>query len=186
MQTKSVLKWSLIAGIVIVLNLFFGYATSLVYEEPDFEAFCPQQQVNIPPDNQDACIAEGGQWTENVYSKPIEAAPQYLQLEPRGYCDLQFTCRQEHEDARRVYERNIFIVLVALGAISVVAGNLLTANYVIAQSLPLAGVLSFIIASFRYWGSADNLIRVIILAIALILLFWIAYKKFKNESEQLR
>jgi hypothetical protein len=68
-----------------------------------------------------------------------------------------------------------------LGAICVAIGNFLKRNLVVGIALSLAGVLSFIIASMRYWGSADDLIKVIILAIALAILIWLAIKRFKND-----
>ncbi len=173
-------RWSVIVGIVIVLNLFFNYALSLVYKSPDYNAFCPMEQVVTVPDTQNECVAEGGQWTENVYySKPVPAGVS----EPRGYCDLQYTCRQEFEAAHKSYNKNVFIVLVVLGALSVAAGSFLTANEVIASGLSLAGVLSFLIASVRYWGSANDAIRLVILAIALGLLFWVAVKKFNARVQ---
>ncbi len=179
MNTQNrVAKWSLIIGIVIVLNLFFNYALSLAYKQPDYNIFCPSAQVVTQPQTQNECTTQGGQWTENsYYGKPMQVGT----TEPRGYCDLQFTCRQSYETANRSYERNIFIILVILGAISVFFGNFFKGNEVIASGLSLAGVLSFIIASTRYWNSADNLIKVIILAIALGILFWIAYKKFNDR-----
>lgn len=170
-------RWSVILGIVIVLNLFFNYALSLVYEKPDYENYCPVSQVVTTSDNQDECVAEGGQWTENAYyGKPVRTDFP----EPAGYCDLQYTCRQEYESANDTHNRNVFVVLVVLGALSVLAGTLFRTNAVISGGLSLAGLFSFIIASIRYWGSAGNLARVIILAIALGILFWIAVKRFKN------
>jgi hypothetical protein len=172
-------KWSVILGIVIVLNLFFNYSLSLVYERPAYDAYCPQTQVVRSPDNQDECVAQGGQWTENAfYGRPVTPGME----EPRGYCDLHYTCRQEFETANDTYGRNVFVVLVVLGALAVLAGNLFKHNAVAASGLSLAGLFAFIIASMRYWGSADNLIRVIILAIALGILFWIALKKFKDNE----
>jgi hypothetical protein len=181
MNTQSkVLKWSVIIGIIIVLNLFFNYAISLVYKQPEFNNFCPMEQVVTVPETQQACVAKGGQWTTNPsFAKPIPAGMN----QPAGYCDLQFSCRQAYDTARQSYDRNIFIVLVVLGALSVLAGNLLGRNEVISQGLALGGVLSFVIASMRYWSAANDLIRVIILAIALGILFWIAWKKF-NERIQ--
>ena len=174
---NSVTRWSVILGIVIVLNLFFNYALSLVYERPPYETFCPQPQVVNVPDNQEACLSEGGQWTTGYYGKftPIGVE------EPRGYCDLQYTCRQEFEKANSTYNRNVFMVLVVLGALSVAIGNFFSANVVISNGLALGGVLSFIVASVRYWGSANDLFRVIILAISLGLLFWVAWKKFNDR-----
>jgi len=171
-----VLKWSLIIGIMIVLNLFFNYALSLAYKTPNYEVFCPQEQVVIQPKTQNECTDKGGQWNENYYDKPVRAD----EAIPAGYCDTQFTCRQAHADAQRNYDKNIFIALVLLGALSVLIGNFFKGNEVISNGLALGGVLSFVVASMRYWTSANDLIRVIILAIALGLLFWIAIKKFKS------
>lgn len=182
METQSkVLKWSLIIGIVIVLNLFFNYALSLIYKQPDYNSFCPNtSQVVIQPKNQNECVNQGGQWVENgYYGKPAPVPVEIIQ--PAGYCDLQFTCRQNFDTAQKAYDRNVFITLVLLGAICVALGSFLKGNIVLGYSLSFAGVLSFIIASMRYWGSADKLIKVIILAIALAILVWVAMKKFKDQ-----
>ncbi len=179
MKTQSkILKWSLIIGIVIVLNLFFNYTLSLVYKEPVYDAFCPNtSQVVTIPDTQKVCVDKGGQWTNNYYSKPT----QIRETQPTGYCDLQFTCRSNFETAQKVYNRNVFITLVLLGAICVAFGSFFKGNILISTALSLAGVLSFIIASMRYWSSADNLIKVIILGIALAILVWVAIKKFRDN-----
>jgi hypothetical protein len=184
MQTQSkVLKWALIIGIVIVLNMFFNYALSLVYKNPKFEAFCPIQQVNVLVDNQEQCVSLGGQWNPNtqIYNQPATPPLSVVKILPQGYCDQQFTCRNNFDSAQKVYDRNVFITLVILGAICVAIGNFFAGNMLISIALSLAGVLSFIIASMRYWGSADDLIKVIILAIALAILIWVAVKKFKNN-----
>ncbi len=171
---------SLIIGIVVVLNLFFNYALSLVYKEPDLNAFCPNtSQVITKTDTREACLANGGQWNENTYYAPTPVTPEGKPM-PQGYCDQQFICRQNFETAQKGYDRNVFITLVLLGAISVAIGNFMGSNAVIGSSLSLGGVLSFIIASMRFWSSADSLIKVVILAIALGILIWVALKKFSN------
>lgn len=180
---NKIAKWSVIVGIVIVLNLFFNYAISLVYKQPEFNAFCPMEQVVTIPDTQKMCTDKGGQWTENnYYGPPSQSYGGASKPVPAGYCDLQFTCRQDYETASKTYNRNVFTILVLLGAISVLIGNFLKGNAVIGSSLSMAGVLSFIIASMRYWGDASGLLRVIILAIALAILLWIAWKRFRDTS----
>lgn len=183
MQTQSkVLKWSLIIGIVIVLNLFFNYALSLVYKNPKLEVFCPNNvQVVEAVNNQKQCVAIGGQWNPNYYSQPTPVPVSVEKTIPQGYCDQQFTCRNNFDAAQKVYNRNVFITLVILGAICVATGSFFGGNVVVSIALSLAGVLSFIIASMRYWTSADDLVKVIILAIALAILIWVAVKKFKNN-----
>jgi len=171
------LKWSVIIGIVIVLNLFFNYALSLAYKGPEFTAYCPNTQVIQSVDTQEQCVAKGGQWNANIYG----AEPKMVvETKPAGYCDLEYTCRQNYEEASKKYDRNVFVILVILGALSVLVGTFIKSNYVVSQGLAFAGVLSFIIASMRYWSRANDLIHVIILGIALALLIFVAYKKFKN------
>ena len=160
-----------------MLNLFFNYALSLAYKSPVYENFCPTAQVNPTVDNQNACVAQGGQWNGNNAIPVPQVKGEIL---PTGYCNLQFTCQNNYNTAQKNYDRNVFITLVILGALCVAAGTLLKSNLVIGIALSLSGVLSFIIASMRYWSSADDLIKVIILAIALGILFWVAFKKFKN------
>jgi hypothetical protein len=178
-QKSRVLKWSLIIGIVIVINLFFNYTLSLVYQEPQYNAFCPNTaQVVTPVTDQAQCVAQGGQWNGNNY-QPVPAPVD--KTVPAGYCDLQFTCNNNFQDAQKIYDRNVFITLVLLGAICVAIGNYLKGNILLGQALSLAGVLSFIVASIRYWSYADNLIKVVILAIALAILVWVAVRKFKDQ-----
>src|SRR3989338_1929845 len=143
MNPKSkVLKWSLIIGIVIVLNLFFNYALSLAYKQPIYDVFCPNtSQVITIPDNEKSCVDKGGQWTNNsYYGKPI-LAPEAELTQPIGYCDLQFTCRNNFEASKKIYDRNVFVTLVILGAICVAIGNFLKKNALISIALSLAGVL---------------------------------------------
>jgi hypothetical protein len=177
MKTQSkVLKWSVIIGIIIVVNLFVNYSISLVYKSPKFEAYCPMEQVIEPVSTQVECVDRGGQWNGNIYpAKPVVG-----ETAPAGYCDLQYSCRQNYDSAQDIYNRNIFIALVVLGALMVLIGNYFKDNEVIENGLALGGVLSFLIASMRYWSSASDLIHVIILAIALGILFYVALKKFKR------
>ncbi len=178
MKTQpKVLKWSVIIGIIIVVNLFVNYSISLVYKSPKYEAYCPMEQVIEPVNTEAQCVDQGGQWNGNAYqNKPTLAG----EIVPAGYCDLQFTCRQNFDAANDIYNRNVFIALVLIGAIMVFFGNFFKGNEVIQNGLALGGVLSFIIASMRYWSSASDLIHVIILAIALCILFYVALKKFKR------
>jgi hypothetical protein len=183
MQNNPILKWSLIIGLVVVLNLFFYYATSLVYAEPKYETFCPQKQINIQPTNQKACTDIGGSWSENANGKVMPVAIESNPATPasvNAYCDVNFTCQKNYTNALDLYNRNIFIVLVALGVISLVAGFLISISSAVSLGLSFGGVLSFIIASIRYWSAMQEYLRVIILALALIALITLAIKKFQD------
>lgn len=183
-QKKSkVIKWSLIVGIVVVLNLFFNYTLSLVYNAPEYENFCKnEKQVKPVIADEAQCVAVGGQWNPNTgyYDQKAPVPTVYTEPQPKGSCYENFTCEKNYQDTLKVYEKNVFITLVVLGVISIVAGIFITGVEVLSVSLSLGGVLSFIVASIRYWSLADRFLKVGILAVALIALIWLAVKKFKD------
>ncbi len=176
----GVLRWILIIGIVIILNLFFYFAIQTVYPEPQFDNFCKTEQVNVSPTTKDQCVTNGGQWNESAAVRQPVAVEGGKNLETTSYCDAQFTCRQNFEVAQKTYNRNIFVALVVLGIISLIAGIVLSSITVVSLGLSLGGVLSLVIASMRYWSAMDEYVRVIILAVALVALIWLGVKKFKD------
>ena len=173
------MKGILVVGIVIVLNLFFNYAIKVVYDAPKWDEYCPQEQVTITPETQEACVAAGGGWTTNQhYGRSVPAPAGYT--EPAGYCDLYFTCQKEFAETSTVYNRNVFVALVILGIISVLIGFAVKQSEAVSLGLSLGGVLSFIIGSIRYWSDMDDYLRVIVLGVALGILIWLGVKKIRD------
>jgi hypothetical protein len=183
METKKTnsrfVKWAVIIGIIIVLNLFFNYAISLVYKAPDYPAYCPETQIDVSPTTKAACIAVGGKWSETVYP-PDRTAPVPTTPQAKGYCDPTFTCRQTFEKDLKVYERNAFVTLIILGVISIALGLFLKVSEAVTIGLAFGGVLSLVIAAIRYWSYADNILKVVLLGVALVALIWIGIKKFQE------
>lgn len=174
---SPIIKWSLIIGIMIVINLFFNYAITLVYDAPQFDKYCQPEQVIKEITTQKECLDVGGQWNPNYYKGlPTDD----IKLIRAGDCDQQFTCRTKFEIDRKVYERNVFVTLTVLGIILVAGSFVLAFNWILSVSASMGGILSIIIASIRYWAEADNWLRVIILFVALCVLIYFAVKKFKN------
>ncbi|MCK5285824.1 MAG: hypothetical protein KAJ58_01195 [Candidatus Pacebacteria bacterium] len=176
METKKILKWPLIIGIVIVLNLFFLYAVKVAYPEPEYEDYCPKEQVVRAIGSEEECLEGGGQWTEKPHYETY--APQLVEEYVAGYCDQQFTCHDEFDTAREDYERNVFIALIIFGVISTIVGFMTLGKEVVSIALSLGGVLAFIIASVRYWRYASDWLHLGILGLALAVLIYLAIKKF--------
>lgn len=166
-----VLRWATIIGIVVILNLFFSVAIAVVYPEPEFNDFCEQTQVRPTIQNEQQCLDAGGQWT---------ATPKLESETATGYCDQFFTCSKEYQDARESYQQNVFITLVILGILSLVAGVFSQSYHVVSIGLSYGGVLSLIIASIRYWSSAPDIVRLILVGAALAVLLFIAARKFRE------
>ncbi|KKR79788.1 MAG: hypothetical protein UU24_C0002G0024 [Candidatus Nomurabacteria bacterium GW2011_GWA2_40_9] len=182
METQpKVLKWALIIGIIIVLNLFLNYTISLFYKEPDYNLYFLQPQVVETINNKEDCLKVGGQWNEGNYRYeknmpvPVSSGDIY-----KGYCDPNFTKQQDFNDAQKIYQRNVFIMLVVFGVLALILGAFIS-NEIVTIGFSWGGVISLIIASIRYWSTADNLIKVLILGFALDALIWLAIKKFKKK-----
>jgi len=169
-------KWALIIGIVIVLNLFFNYALSLIYGEPKYEDYIKQSQVVENIKTKEECLNLGGQWSEGQKMEPLKTGEEVVE----GWCDQNYTNQKNYDNARKIYERNVFVTLVVLGVVSLAVG-IFVSNIVLAPALAFGGVLSFIIASMRYWSLAEKGIRVLILFVALASLIGLAIKKFNHK-----
>jgi len=181
--TPRVLFWSLVAGIIIVLNLFFNYTASLVFDSPEFETYCPVELTNKAYQNKEECLIVGGSWTENttpyIPKEELVRSPD-LSQNITGWCNATYTCQKGFEGAEKVYNRNIFIVLVVLGVLSIVLGFMFAGISAVSLGLSLGGVLSLIIGSMRYWSDMNDILRVLVLALALAVLIWLGVKKIRE------
>lgn len=177
----KVVKWALILGIVIVLNLFINYSLSLIFNAPEYSNFCKVEAslVKNPLDTEAKCTEKGGQWNPNTAYTGKASPTGYV--EPQGYCDEYFTCNNQFQDASKVFEKKVFITLVVLGVIILAVSIFISGQEVLALALSLAAVLDFVVASMRYWSYADNLLKVVILGVALVALIWLAVKKFNSK-----
>lgn len=175
---KGVFKWALSVGIIVVLNLFLAVAIQTVTPEPKWENYCVQQQVRPVLDSEDACVAVGGQWNPPVKIMTLDGED--TGKASAGYCNEFFTCQMEYEDARIAYAQNVFVALIVLGALSILAGFMLRMSPAVSAGLSYGGVLTFIIASVRYWEAAGDYVRLAIVGLALIALIAIGVKKFKE------
>lgn len=175
----AILKWSVALALVIVVNLFFHYLIATVYPEPKLDAFCSPNPITY--NDAVSCVNAGGQWTNNQLS-PAQVTDAVKQGQPLGYCDPDYTCNQHYTQAHSIYNRNVFITLIVL-SITVLFLGAFSVFEVLTLGLSGAGVFSLIIASLQYWSDANNWMRVVILLVALLLLIWLAIRKFREHHE---
>jgi len=181
MKNINILKWALVAGIVIVLNLFINFSVALVYDAPQWDKFCVQEQVTVAPNTQESCVEKGGAWNQNPNYTDVRTKPVMVgESETKGWCDVNFTCQKEYAEASSVYNRNVFIILVISGVISLGLGFFLNTYTAVALGLSFGGVVSFIVGTIRYWSNMDDYLRVGVLGLALASLIWLGIKKIKD------
>lgn len=168
-------------AIALVLVFFVAYAVSVFYEEPKYEYFCGEeprifQEYTL---NETLCLEQGGRWTPGAapIKQPIpEGSVRTLN---EGYCDISFECRQEHGDARDLYNRNIFIISSIFGLLIVVLGIVLKLESV-SVGIMGGGALLIMYGTMRYWGELGKYFRLAILGFVLAALIFLGYKKFSE------
>ncbi len=171
-STPKFVRWALMLGIVVILNVFFVVLTSLVFPEPNFEDFCPASRSFQIVDTQIACEAEDGVWRPNPeYSPKTNAA---------GYCDLCAKKQEPYEAAREDHALKAFVLMIALGLVALIIGLMPLGSSIVSSGLSYGGVLAFIIGSMSYWDTADSWVRLAIAGVGLVALLGIGLKRFRD------
>lgn len=170
-KQNTLIRYAILFGIVILINLFVSYAIQVVYPQPEYDQFCPIEKVNVTYPTQEECVSNGGQWN----------APAGLdESGQNAYCNTNFTCNQQFEDASSLYNRNVFVVFVVVGLALLVGSLFVPGSSLIASAFSLAGILALIIGSLTYWSNMNDILRLVILGIALATVLYFAWKKFED------
>lgn len=133
--------------------------------------------MNKGVNDEATCVSLGGQWNENVMPDGMSTVSPEM---PKGYCNEDFTCSKQYDDALSLYNRNVFVIFVVMGILLLLGSVFLAGSQAASLGLSFGGVLALIIGSVRYWSDMDDVLRVILLGVALSALFWVAWKKFQD------
>jgi hypothetical protein len=171
-QPKFV-RWALLAGIVIILNVFFSVVVALAYPTPQYDAFCPHQDIS--PTDSKTCVAQGGQWTEYSPAPEQVSGPKMS-----GYCDMYAKCQKPYETAQKQHSLYAFVIMTVLGVIALIVGFVPLGSSILSSGLSYGGVVALVIGSAQYWGDAGNWIRLAISTVGLLALLFIAWRKFRD------
>jgi len=158
------IKFLLIAaGIAVILPMFIAYAVDTVYPGPEYADFCDEtpRPMNARENiTEEDCVSGGGEWAQ-------------------GYCDYYSKCSQEYRDAMEKYGDKAFIIIVILGIIALIAGNMLK-KVSAGAGFMAGGIVTVIYGSSAYWRYAPKFLRLALLALALGVLVYIAYKNSRK------
>ena len=165
-------RWAVMLGIVVLLNVFFVVARGLLFTAPQYSDFCP---VSTPlAETSLECTKNGGDWIASAPTPPATKTP-------GGYCDYTQKCQKPFDAAQKNYETESFVLLVGLGILAIIIGAFVPlGSSIVSTGLSYGGVLSFIVASVGYWNDATQLIQLAISALGLAALIYIGIKRFRD------
>lgn len=168
-------RWAVLLGIVVALNLFFFAIRTFVVPEPQYDDYCPTTLQ--PAFTPEACALQEGVWIETPEDPRVTAV---MKPSPEGYCDLYQKCQPLYEDAREQYQMYAFVLMAGLGVLALIAGVVPMGSSIVSSGLSYGGVLALIIAAAQYWGEAGSIVRLVISLIALGALLYIGIRRFRD------
>ena len=165
---KNIKAFILSIVIAIVLSSFVIYLVLSFHPNPKWEDYC--SDVRYPKALSDGKI-------ENITQEICEQNEGAKWM--NGYCDYEYECRQNYDNATEKHRFIIFLVAVPVGLVAVGLGIFLSLPSV-SSGLMLGGVFLTIYGTSNYWDNFSNWIKVLILGVVLIVLIWLGYKKLEH------
>lgn len=172
------LKNVVIGIAIIILTISVAvYGVNTFYDSPQYGDFCGEFKTAEVINNSEQCEAIGGQWNTNIGPRLVSGV--------EGYCDRDFTCRQELEDAREKYSRTLFLITLPLGIVVIAVGALIFGLEAVGAGLMGGGVGIILWGVGGFWRFADDWLKFLLSIVGLFILIWLAYyfnKKFEKKK----
>ncbi|MAG27099.1 hypothetical protein CMI47_16300, partial [Candidatus Pacearchaeota archaeon] len=126
-------------GIVIVFALVLWQGIETFYPSPEYEDFCDESKTSIVIEDQAQCEDIGGKWNADGIARPVRTVDGN-ELEVSGFCDRDFTCREELDEARDRHSWAVFIISLIVAIVAVIVGYSLLSAEPVGSALIASGV----------------------------------------------
>lgn len=176
---------NLLLGIVIavIFLMFFVYGTKLVYDEPQYDKFC--NQTYYYPEKIVNCSFNSELQKQMTDCYNQRGIPRY-EYDDNGcekslICDL---CSLNYDDANKNYSKNLFLISLIVSLIVITISVILIKVSAVSGGLMLGSLFYIIYGTARYWEFMEDVLRFVILGLALVILIWLAYYLARREKKE--
>jgi hypothetical protein len=161
-------------AIAIIFLMFCVFGTKLIYDSPKYESYCNYSEIN-----------------PTVYDKANVNESEFL-IEEKIREEKYKECSEKYELANKNYSKNMFVISLIFGILVIIICVIFIEINSISGGLMLGSLMFLIYGTGRYWNYMDDLMRFLILAVALGVLIYVAYwinkrktklKKVKNSKK---
>ena len=145
-------------AIAIIFLMFCVFGTKLIYDEPKYEDYCDYQE-----------------FSETDY------------INESYYTQVYRECSDKYNEANKDYSKKMFIISLIFGILVIVGCTIFISTNSISGGLMFGSLMFIIYGTGRYWNYMDDLVRFIILSIALVVLIYVSYwtsKKMKYKTKK--
>ena len=147
-----------------VKNLVFGFGIFIVYMlvlAQGIETFYPS------PDYEDFC------------QLPLDLEPR---TEPFPLKEPDLACEQEFSDARDAWSKNVFIIALIIGIVTLIVGYFVLSAEPVGSALIASGIGAIFYASVTNWRNFTDVWRFLLLLLAFVFLVWLALRLNKKKK----
>jgi len=161
---------------IVILTIFVSvYGINTFYEKPEYENFCEDRIMGEIINTAERCEEIGGKWSFYEYEQPKPVIEDDSIIIRDGYCDRDYACRQNYDEAMKTYSRNVFIIAIPLGIMILFLGAFVFSLDAVGVGLMLGGIGTLIYGAGGYWRYSENWLRFLISLTGLVALIWFAY-----------
>jgi len=144
--------------IAVVFLMFSVYGTKLIYNVPDYSDYCGK-------DKEPAILIDGNRTAEKI--KEIENEFR--------------VCQEQFDEAREKYSKNLFIISLVFSLIIIIISALYIHVENVSGGLMLGALFFIIYGTGSYWRYMEDLLRFIVLGVALIVLIFVGFRIGKRK-----
>jgi hypothetical protein len=163
------LRGIVIGVAIFILTLFVAiYGISVFFPQPEYNDFCPEARAAVVVEDAKICENMSGKWFPQEIKCITTPCPQ-------GYCDIDYYCRQDYDDAVEENSKKRFFVSIPVGIAIIALGGVAFALESVGVGLMAGGAGTFVWGSGSYWSYASDVWRFFISLFGLIVLIIFAY-----------
>ncbi len=165
-------------GILVLFSALVLVTIDAFYERPKYETFCtayypekvpvrtqlPDEECNVDYTKENECNSQGGFGKYEVN----ETGCRYF-----TECDF---CNKDYDEAVRKYNDNMFVILAIIGAIAIIFGVYYKIEF-IGTGFMFSGIFLMLFGTIQNFSQFNKFVRVLVVALELALVIFIAYKK---------
>lgn len=174
-------------GIFVVFMLMLGYGIEAFYPSPKYDDFCKPNIGSYPvkaydytganctfnkqlQEKADLCLQESGMPVYDYDDNGCNVAIKE--------CDY---CQKNYDNANKDYSKVLFIISLIVGLITLFIGYKYLSVEPVGSALMASGVGAIFYGSVRNWDNLSDILRFLLLVIALVFLIWIALRVNKKR-----
>ncbi|MBI5398851.1 hypothetical protein HZB03_05295 [Candidatus Woesearchaeota archaeon] len=176
-KIDTIKKWSLSIAIIIVLVSFVMIGIQTFYPDPFQGKHCwDREEFQGPRFAKDCYLLSNTTTRDHCISEQS--------AENEKWQKMQNECQKQQDAVLRIYNRNVSIILLITGMLSLITSLFIVSVSSVAYGFSFGGIVLIFIAIVKYWTELQDFMRFIILGLILAVLVWLGYKKLDSRKEE--